>query len=143
MVQLEFPSMLIFHLSLWVRFFFKKTPEIYKIQNGKSQLQKCRKHFRAPSRMKNCSVKGLCIVPNGWKKWGAVPVWQASHSRTSCMQRMIRTEVNLQLNLVQLKPVFGRVMAGSNPGIFMKYLLESSSEQSAVFVLLPRGRRWN
>lgn len=37
-------------------------------------------------------------------------------------QRMIRTEVNLQLNLIQLKTVFGRVMAGSNTGSFIKHL---------------------
>lgn len=37
-------------------------------------------------------------------------------------QRMIRIEVNLQLNLIQLKTVFGRVMAGSNTGSFIKHL---------------------
>lgn len=56
-------------------------------------------------------------------------------------QRMIRTEVNLQLNPVQLKTVFGRVMAGRNTGSFIKHLPESSSEQTAVFVLLPRGQQ--
>lgn len=54
---------------------------------------------------------------------------------------MIRTEVNLQLNPVQLKTVFGRVMAGRNTGSFIKHLPESSSEQTAVFVLLPRGQQ--
>jgi len=53
---------------------------------------------------------------------------------------MIRTEVNLPLNPVQLKTAFGKVKAGRNTGSFIKHLPESSSEQTAVFVLLSRGQ---
>lgn len=77
------------------------------------------------------------------KKVGYCSSLTTCPSRTSCVQRMIRAEVNLQLNPVLLKIVFRKITAGSNPGNFMKSLPESSSEQTTVFVLIPRGSRWN
>lgn len=57
-----------------------------------------------------------------------------------CTQGMVGTEVDLQLNPVQLKTVFGRTTAGRNIGSFIKPLPDSSSEQTAVLVLSPRGQ---
>lgn len=63
---------------------------------------------------KNYSLKTLWTVPYSWKRLGTIPAWQTFPSSTSCTPGMIRTEVNLQLNLVQLKRAFGRAMAGRN-----------------------------
>lgn len=102
-----------------------QTPFLCSIKNEKSFCE----------RIVNCAQ---------WlKKVGYCSSLTGLSSRTSCVQRMIRAEVNLQLNPVQLKTVFRKMMAGSNPGNFMKSLPESSSEQTAVFVLIPRGSRWN
>lgn len=114
----ELPTILIFHLSLLVkwdmlRFYFKSTLNVYKIRNGKSKIwtskylhlgEKLYPHLCFPgsvwisyrnsdtfycvqSRMKNCSLKVLCIVPYSWQKWGTVAAWWAFPSSTSCMHR--------------------------------------------------------
>lgn len=84
---------------------------------------------------KNCSLKALWIVPYSWKKLGTVPAWQTFPSSTSCTHGMVRTEVNLQLNLVHLETAFGRAMVGRNTTSFIKHLAWSSHLQTAVSML--------
>lgn len=84
---------------------------------------------------KNCSLKALWIMPYSWKKLGTVPAWQTFPSSTSCTHGMVRTEVNLQLNLVHLETAFGRAMVGRNTTSFIKHLAWSSHLQTAVSML--------